>query len=117
MLSPRGSHGAHPLPAGGRCSRRGYCCPYCWPSGTTILYPRIWVGIYSVDGCGFTINPQHHPLPPSSQLTWDVSTLVQYKLLLAENLAWACWEASSSHGNALDVKKGSNNSNFYQKWK
>nr|TKW10396.1 hypothetical protein SEVIR_6G161600v2 [Setaria viridis] len=67
MLSPRGSHGAHPLPAGGRCSRRGYCCPYCWPSGTTILYPRIWVGIYSVDGCGFTINPQHHPLPPSSQ--------------------------------------------------
>ncbi|TKW10392.1 hypothetical protein SEVIR_6G161600v4 [Setaria viridis] len=68
MLSPRGSHGAHPLPAGGRCSRRGYCCPYCWPSGTTILYPRIWVGIYSVDGCGFTINPQHHPLPPSSQV-------------------------------------------------
>ncbi|RCV31172.1 hypothetical protein SETIT_6G155500v2 [Setaria italica] len=68
MLSPRGSHGAHPLPAGGRCSRRGYCLPYCWPSGTTILYPRVWVGIYSVDDCGFTINPQHHPLPPSSQV-------------------------------------------------
>nr|TKW10393.1 hypothetical protein SEVIR_6G161600v2 [Setaria viridis]TKW10394.1 hypothetical protein SEVIR_6G161600v2 [Setaria viridis] len=76
MLSPRGSHGAHPLPAGGRCSRRGYCCPYCWPSGTTILYPRIWVGIYSVDGCGFTINPQHHPLPPSSQDTCGYTWLL-----------------------------------------